>query len=143
MDPRTKDICIFATCFNSNFTRSFYGHLGDSPLPIALGESEYGQYGHSDRRNPYGGVFFSDVLQLKRNVSVREFPRVNFRRFLINFCAARRAKLLKGVQDLDFIWPRRSSKLTTAQSVLLQKDSIREAFLAFIFRSNPKFTPVI
>jgi hypothetical protein len=72
IDPRTKDICIFATCFNSNFTRSFYGHLGDSPLPIALGESEYGQYGHSDRRNPYGGVFFSDVLQLKRNVSVRQ-----------------------------------------------------------------------
>jgi len=66
-DPSGKDIFVFACCYNSNFIRSLYEQLGDAPKPIALGMSEYGQYGYSVIRSKYGSKLFSQVLELKND----------------------------------------------------------------------------
>lgn len=48
-DKLEKDIFIFSSCFNQNFIRTFYklNEESYSVQPIAIGESEFGQYGFS------------------------------------------------------------------------------------------------
>lgn len=45
-----RDIYIYACCFNHNFMRNVYAEIKalGGVAPIAIGESEYGQYGFSD-----------------------------------------------------------------------------------------------
>lgn len=59
-----KDIIVLLSCYNATFIRNFFEKLQDAPKPIALGESEYGQYGYSDFESNYGSKFFSNVLSL-------------------------------------------------------------------------------
>jgi len=60
--PEGKDIIVLACCFNANFIRNVYDKMGDAPKPIAIGQSEYGQYSLFSYPYKYGSPFLSTVV---------------------------------------------------------------------------------
>ncbi len=101
-DPSKKDIFIFACCYNTNFIRSLYMQMGDAPKPIALGASEYGQYGYSKLGSIHGSRFFSEILQLEKNKKTHINPVSPSRKQLIIHEAAKRPTVISDVFENEF-----------------------------------------
>lgn len=60
--PQNKDVLVLACCFNANFIRNVYDKMGTATKPIAVGQSEYGQYSLFFLPHKYGSPFLSKVV---------------------------------------------------------------------------------
>ena len=95
-EPENQDILVFSSCYNHTFVRNFYVKLKlklksgwkkylperiakwnivkwNFSLPIALGASEYNQYGYHNSFNKYGGDFWKNILNLKEKGHITTF----------------------------------------------------------------------
>ncbi len=75
-DPAKKDICVFSSCYSSNFVRAFYERLEGQPKPVTLAGAEYGQYGYNTLSSPLYNRFFSSVLKMNKTQGVSTFSDV-------------------------------------------------------------------
>ncbi|MBT5016622.1 hypothetical protein HN748_06510 [Candidatus Peregrinibacteria bacterium] len=61
-----QDILIFDCCYNHDFLRNVYDQLAayNYQMPIAIGESEYGQMGYSFRESETNSLLFDQVMHM-------------------------------------------------------------------------------
>ncbi|MBT4119855.1 MAG: hypothetical protein HOG89_02040 [Candidatus Peribacter sp.] len=60
--PEKRDVLILSCCFNANFIRNMYRHMGSAPKPVAIGQSEYNQYSLYFKPNKYGSPFLANTV---------------------------------------------------------------------------------
>lgn len=73
-------IIIMSSCYNQNFIRNLCEKIieinktknKEIPLPIATGDSDYGQVSYSDGFSDFGGYFFKVLLKNKKETKIKD-----------------------------------------------------------------------